>query len=291
MRTAARRIASVLLLLFTALGLGAQTTAHTMRYKGQTREYFVYMPQQLAPERAMVFVLHGHGGHADNYHKNLPSLMSAAEKYGFAVCFPQGLIEPEPKSKPAWNVGYPFQEGWKVDDCRFLTALADKLARDLNLDRRNFFFSGHSNGGEMCYLMAHRYPGAFAAYGSLAGLCMEWTYRSMRPSEAVAFLEIHGTEDKTSKWVGDPENRDGWGKYVSVPAAIGRMADSNCCTHEVCDTLPVIRNLVIRHHYCGGTDGKDVWLYEIQNGKHATGKDDMDLGEELWSFFSRYLKR
>lgn len=257
----------------------------TMKFQGQEREYFIYIPEKLGKEKALVLMLHGHGGHAENY---CASILETANKYGFAVCFPQGLIEPAPKSKPAWNVGYPFQAGWKVDDCKFILALSDKLAKDYGLNRNNFFFSGMSNGGEMCYLMAHRYPDAFAAIASLAGLCMEWIYREMTPSQAVPFMEIHGTADKTSKWEGDPENKDGWGKYVSVPAAVGRMVSTNCCTHEVCDTLAVIRNLVVRHHYCGGTDGKDVYLYEIQGGTHSKGEKDIDLGEEMWAFFKKY---
>lgn len=282
-----RLISILVLLLVAASGLSAQERC-TMTYRGQTREYFVHIPKNLAPERAMVIMLHGHGGTAENY---CPAILETADKYGFAVCFPQGLEEPEPKSVPAWNVGYPFQKGWKVDDCKFILALAEKLRRDYDLDRRNFFFSGMSNGGEMCYLMAHRYPGKFAAIGSLAGLCMEWIYRSMYPPQAVPFLEIHGTADVVSRWGGDPQNNDGWGEYVSVPAAVGRMVSANCCTYEQLDTLPLRRNLVIRHHYCGGTDGKDVFLYEVRGGGHSRGEKDLDLGEELWMFFSKYLNR
>lgn len=283
----AERILSVAAMMLAALCLSAQGK-HSMTFQGQEREYQVYVPDNLAPEKAMVIMLHGHGGKADNY---CPDLLAAADRYGFGVCFPQGLTEPAPKSKNAWNVGYPFQEGWEVDDCLFLQALADKLAEDFSLNRANFFLSGMSNGGEMCYLMAHKCPEAFAAIGSLAGLCLEWTYRSMRPAKPVPFLEIHGTADKTSLWEGDPDNRYGWGAYLSVPAAVGRMVSTNCCTHEVRDTLAVKRNLVVRHHYCGGTDGKDVWLYEIQGGTHSRGEKDLELGDELWAFFSRYLSR
>ena len=28
-------------------------------------------------------------------------------------------------------------------------------------------------------------------------------------------MEVHGTEDKTSKWEGDPFNEGGWGSYLS----------------------------------------------------------------------------
>lgn len=260
----------------------------SMRFQGYEREYNLYIPDKLCDARPLVFVLHGHGGKAENY---FPELLETADRHGFAVCMPQGLVEPAPKSKTAWNVGYPFQEGWKVDDCAFVLALSKKLVREYDLNPSNVVFSGMSNGGEMCYLMAHRYPQKFCAIISLAGLNMEWIYRSMRPKCAVPFMEVHGTADMTSKWVGDVTDKDGWGKYISVPAAVGRMIDVNCCTHEECDTLPVVRNTVVRHHYMGGTDGKDVMLYEIIGGKHSKGEKDMDLGEEMWNFFRRYLTR
>jgi len=287
-----KRIFITFLILLTAAATsanaqtGKEPVHKTFKFQGYEREYYIYVPQKLNEGRPLVFMLHGHGGHAKGYY---PELLETAEKYGFAVCYPQGLIEPKPKEKPAWNVGYPFQKGWEVDDCAMILALSGKLQKEYGLNGKNVFFSGMSNGGEMCYLMAHRYPEKFAAIASLAGLTMEWIYKEMKPKCAVPFMEIHGTMDMTSKWVGDPEDKDGWGKYISVPSAVGRMISTNNCTHEICDTLPVIRNTVIRHQYVGGTDGKDVILYEVIGGTHSRGEKDLELGEVLWAFFSRYL--
>jgi len=260
----------------------------TFGFQGQTRAYCIYVPSTLDPGRPLVFMLHGHGGNAADYFKEF---VADADRFGFVLCCPQGLREPTPDRATGWNVGYPFQEGWKVDDCRFIIALGRKLVKEYGLNPKNVFFSGMSNGGEMCYLMAHRYPEKFAGIASLAGLGMEWIYRSMKPSCPVPFLEIHGTKDMVSKWNGDLENKDGWGKYIGVPQAVGRMVSTNCCTHELRDTLPVIRNTVIRHHYTGGTDGKDVFFYEIIGGGHSTGAEDLPLGEILREFFSRYISR
>lgn len=267
--------------------LSAQEAEYcTMRFQGYEREYYLYVPDSLDAGRSLVFMLHGHSGKAKGYY---PDFLKDAQKYGFALCYPQGLVEPRENGTTAWNVGYPFQEGWDVDDCAFILALGKKIQEEYKLNPRNMFLSGMSNGGEMCYLMAHKHSEKFAAIASLAGLEMEWIYRTMKPSSPVAFMEVHGTKDMTSKWVGDPQNNDGWGKYISVPAAVGRMVSTNCCTHEVVDTLPVIRNVVIRHQYLGGTEGKDVVLYEIVNGVHSRGEDDMPLGDVLWEFFKKYI--
>ena len=145
----------------------------------------------------------------------------------------------------------------------------------------------------MCYIMAYRHPDRFAAFGSLAGLTMEWAYRGLKPRGPVPFLEIHGTADKTSLWEGDPDGSGGWGEYVAVPLAVGRMVAADCCTHEVCDTLPPLKEgsrTVVRHRYLGGTDGNEVRLYEVIGGPHSRALADLDTPEVLWEFFSGYLK-
>lgn len=47
---------------------------------------------------------------------------------------------------------------------------------------------------------------------------------------------------------------------------------------------------MIAHRFTGGTGGSEVWLYEIVGGKHSWGEQDIDTGEELWKFFSRFVK-
>ena len=260
---------------------------HTIRHAGSEREYWLFVPDSLSAARPLVFMLHGYGGKAEGY---FPEMVECARRHGFVLCLPQGLKDPG-KGKTGWNVGYPSQQGWKQDDVAFILKLRKSLLREYRLNEANCFFSGMSNGGEMCYIMAHLHPDKFAAIGSLAGLTMEWVYSGCRPHGPVPFMEVHGTADKTSRWAGDPEGRDGWGRYIAVPMAVGRMVSIDCCTHEKCDTLPLFRpdsHMVIRHRYLGGS--AEVRLYEILDGGHSRGVKDMDTAEELWSFFSAFLR-
>lgn len=274
-------------LLCLSCGISAQDiNRFTMKFQGIEREYYLYMPDSLATERPLVFMLHGHSGHAKGY---FPEFRDKALKAGFAVCYPQSLVEPTPQKKTGWNVGYVFQEGWKVDDAAFLDALRSKILKEYKLNPKNVFFSGMSNGGDMTYYMANRYSKHYAAFAALAGTEMEWIYRELRPSCPVAFMAVHGTDDHLTEYEGDPDNKGGWGKYVAVPLSIGRMVSNNCCTHEICDTLPTIRHTVIRHHFVGGTDGKDVILYQIIDGPHKRGDDDMPLVDTILAFFKRYM--
>lgn len=264
---------------------------YQFRHQGLDREYWMYIPENLPEQAPLVFVLHGYGGKAEGY---CPQMIETARKHGFAVCYPQG--EKAPKGKTGWNVGYPKQEGMKTDDIDFICDLARHVQKKFSLSRKNTFFSGMSNGGEMCYIMAMQHPEAFSAYASVAGLTMEWAYRSMSPKVAVPLMEIHGTADKTSLWEGDPDNNCGWGEYISVPLAVGVWAAEAKCTHTETVELPVRNNKVLMHRHLGGSPAWEggpeieVRLYEVVGGKHSWAHKDMDTCEEIWKFFSKYLR-
>ena len=122
-------ISIVLTLGLAAWGQGVQErcTRHTMKFQGFEREYYLYTPQGLKEKAPLVMVLHGYGGSAL---KGRKEMMDVADRYGFAVCYPQG--EKDPSGKTGWNVGYPKQEGMKTDDVKFICALAKKVSPRLS---------------------------------------------------------------------------------------------------------------------------------------------------------------
>ena len=262
---------------------------HKMKHGGLEREYALYLPENLSEDAPLVVMLHGYGSRSK---PTRYGLHEAAERHGFAVCFPRGAKDH--RDKACWNVGYAFhldkEHRYKVDDVAFITRLVRHLQREYGLSRKNTFLTGMSNGGEMCYLMAYLRPELFAAVAPVSGLTMEWMYRDLKAKRAVPLFEIHGTEDKTSAWNGDIENKGGWGAYIGVPQAVGYWVAQAGCTHEESEELPLVRNKVVAHRYVNGVDGCQVWLYEVIGGKHSWGEKDMNTAEELWKFFSLYVK-
>ncbi|MBQ7856206.1 MAG: prolyl oligopeptidase family serine peptidase [Alistipes sp.] len=262
---------------------------HKMKHGGVERDYTLYLPEKLSEDAPLVVMLHGYGSRSK---PTRYGLHEAAERHGFAVCYPRGAKDH--RDKACWNVGYAFhldkEHRYKVDDVAFITRLVRHLQREYGLNRHNTFLTGMSNGGEMCYLMAYLRPELFAAVAPVSGLTMEWMYRELRAKRPVPVFEIHGTLDKTSAWNGDLANKGGWGAYIGVPQAVGYWAAQCGCTHEECEELPLLRNKVIAHRYVNGTEGRQVWLYEVVGGKHSWAEKDMNTAEELWKFFSLYLK-
>ena len=106
-------------------------------------------------------------------------------------------------------------------------------------------------------------------------------------------FEIHGTADRTSAWEATSTIKR-LGRLRRVPMAVHYWAAKNKCTGMQTDTIPGRTpengRKVIAHRFTGGTGGSEVWLYEIVGGKHSWGEQDIDTGEELWKFFSKFVK-
>ena len=265
---------------------------YTMKNQGLEREYYLYRPEGLKAGAPLVIVLHGYGGSAL---KGKKAMMDIADRNGFAVCYPQGIKDP--KGKPGWNVRYPSQEGMKTDDVKFLIALSKELQKKFDLSPKNTFLTGMSNGGDIIYLIAMRAPKAFKAMASIAGLQFNWMETEYSYKHPLPFMEVHGTQDHTSEWLGDPENKGGWGAYIPVPAAVSRIIAVNGCTEEYVTELPRRegRNQVTLYQFKAGRPAvkggrpTEVWLYKVEGGNHSWSDKDMDTCSEIWRFFSQWI--
>lgn len=265
-----------------------QFVEDSLKVDGFMRRFDVFLPEGIKLDAPLVFYLHGYGG---GIYRNNP-LVETASREGFAVCIPQGLKDP--KGKPSWNVGYPFQEGWKVDDVKSLSKMAAYVQKHYHLSRENTFLTGMSNGGEMCYLMAYSKQKVFKAVAPVAGLTMVWMYRDLEACRPIPLFEIHGTEDRTSEWTGDLDNRGGWGAYMPVPLAVGYWVAKNRCMKEETERVESLNSenghYIIKHRFTESATGYDVWLYEVVGGKHSTHTEDIRTGDEIWSFFKKYVR-
>ena len=287
MKTLLKTLLTVLL-LYGATGVTAQETrTETLRSGGVERTYRLHLPANLPDNAPLVIVLHGYGGDAN---PEAFGMNATADRHGFAVCYPQG--ERDSRGKRGWNVGYPSQTEMPIDDVQFLEDLIGHLHRHYGLSRRNVFCTGMSNGGDMCYLLAAQRPDLFAALGPVAGFMSVAILREDKSLQPVPLFEIHGTADPTTRWEGDLTGEGGWGAYLPIPMAVGYWAAKNKCLEHRIDTLSRGADglQVIAHRYTGGTDGNEVWLYETLGGKHSWKKTGVDTCEELWRFFSRYVR-
>jgi len=288
MMTMKKALALMLWILCVQFCHAGRFVDDSVKVDGHMRQFVMYLPDGIQPDAPLVFVLHGYG--AGIWRENI--MIGPADRHGFAVCIPQGLKDPQ--GQPSWNVGYPFQQGWLVDDVKALCRIARHVQQRYRLSRANTFLTGMSNGGEMCYLMAYSKQNTFKAVAPIAGLTMAWMYERLEAPRPIPLMEIHGTEDRVSEWTGDMDNAGGWGAYLPVPVAVGYWVAKNRCSREETERVESLQgeqgHPVIKHRYSGSATGCDVWLYEVVGGPHSWFTADIDTGEEVWRFFSRYLK-
>jgi len=277
----------------TALVCCVQLGAHrfvedSVKISGNIRHYVMFLPDNLAENAPLVMGLHGYGGGIDrNFY-----MVDAAARHGFALCIPEGLKDP--KGSRGWNVGYPSQQNWKVNDVKDVQLLTRHVQKKYRLSKSNTFLTGMSNGGDYCYTLAHEGQNTFRAMAPVAGLAFCNVYNTKEGNAPIPMFEIHGTEDRVSEWTGDLENKGGWGPYVSVPLAINYWVAKAHCTKEETQRVdglnPKNGHYVIKHKFTGGKDGMEVWLYEVVGGTHCWHTGDLNTGEEVWTFFSKYVK-
>jgi len=65
----------------------AGMTVETCTVDGLERTYRLYLPEGVPDDAPLVFVLHGYGG---NFNLDRYGMNEAADRHGFAVCYPQG---------------------------------------------------------------------------------------------------------------------------------------------------------------------------------------------------------
>ena len=109
-----------------------------MRSGGTERSYKLHLPQGLPQGAPLVVVLHGYGANND---PGRFGMNAAADRHGFAVCYPQGAKDG--RGKTCWNVGYPFQADMAIDDVEFITQLVRHLQKNARAEPPQRLLHGH----------------------------------------------------------------------------------------------------------------------------------------------------
>ena len=238
---------------------------------------------------------------------NYSQMNMVADKYGFAVCYPQGIKSSKKsiytkKGSTFWNVGYETHKDETVDDIGFITSLAKHLQSEHGFNPEKTFCAGMSNGGDMSYLLGCQSADVFKAIAPITGCMMGWIYDSCNQNDPLPVFQVHGTADNTTYYDGDEDNSDKWGPYMGVERTIDLWVERNKCKNVVIDTLPDTDpndgSIVITHKYTGGINGNQVWFYKVINGDHEwppgwpkrSGNGDLDTSEEIWKFFVSDMK-
>jgi polyhydroxybutyrate depolymerase len=268
------------------------TTNHTIEVDDVSRSYTLHRPHGLSANAPLVFVLHGYGGSPSDI-SNYTKMSVKASEYGFAVCYPEGMIGPD--GFRSWNVGY---SNINVDDIKFLNELALHLHENYGLSSENTFCTGMSNGADMTLQMAYLKPDLFKAIAPVAGTLMNWIPAANSLEKITSTLMINGTKDGITLWEGD-ENYQAVGidGYMGTRETIDLFVGMNECMETLRTNFPNINqedgSTVVFEKNFSCSDQRQIWLFEVVNGGHdwpgSWGNKDINASEEIWEFFEQFI--
>jgi polyhydroxybutyrate depolymerase len=255
-----------------ACGGNAAPPSSTNSLAGRT--YILKVPNGYDGSRPLplVVALHSYTGTGSGLESYF-GLDSVADERGFFVVYPEGTVD---------QAGHPFFSatdaccdfyGTGVDDVAFIDALVDHIESTYAIDTQRVYSVGYSNGGFMSYRLACDLSSRFAAIVSLEGAM--WNDPSMcHPTEPVAVLEVHGTNDVTISPAGG-NVVDGYPDRVYPPLAqtVGSWATFNGCSGT---TVAAPSPGLIDSETSQGTTAQawtgcraDVELWMNQGGTHS----------------------
>jgi polyhydroxybutyrate depolymerase len=260
-------------------------------HNGISRDYILYIPENLPTNAPLVVVSHGYTSSAKTM-MSYSGMNKVADEEKFLVVYPQGTKDQ--RGNNFFNVGYEFHASSKVDDLGFIKALVTKLTDDYQVNPNHIFATGMSNGGDLSYFLACYASDMFQAVAPIAGTMMQTTIETCKPQKGMPIFAVHGKADEVTYFDGDMANRDKWGPYPGIPAVIEHWVDVNAVEISKQVDLDNITNFTASNEalsfdrYLSETSDHEVWLY-IHSGGHDWSLKELDTSSEIWNFFTRYI--
>jgi polyhydroxybutyrate depolymerase len=278
----------LILLCLPMIGFGQQTLNKSIIHDNMQRDYIIHIPSSYNVNTPIPLVFCFHG-----YTSNASTIMSYAnfnyisDTAGFIVVYPQGTLL---QGTTHWNVGG-WTTGSTTDDVGFSISLLDSISNEYNIDDTRVYSTGMSNGGYMSFLLACQVSDKIAAIASVTGSMTPQTYNACNPQHPTPILQIHGTNDQTVPYIGDPT----WTE--SIDDVLQYWVGYNNC-----NSTPTITAIADINQFDGSTaeyiiyDGCDNSVttehFKIYGGDHdwpgVWGNMDIHASAEVWKFFFQY---
>ena len=253
---------------------------YTCDYNGEKRKFILYVPESAGEGAPLVLMMHGYAGTSKSFMQDT-GMNAAADKYGYAVAYPQGIPDKESKGGACWNSGLKSSGN---DDIGFLVSLAKYLQRTYGFSEKHTFAAGLSNGAFMSYKLACGASKTFRAVASVAGTMSRGAWEQRRGAASVGILQINGTKDEAVP-VGSPAS----GGVPDIRGVIEYWKNANGLD-EYREFKLSAKSTV--YEYSGKNSGTLVWYIEIEGGRHGWPAENFagfNASETILDFFSRFV--
>jgi polyhydroxybutyrate depolymerase len=287
--------------------LSGTVTAGSIVIDGRKRTYQAYVPKALAPGASLVLAMHGSGenGTAMRIETGY-AFERLADQRGFAVVYPNGQDGHWNTCEIDKDIPQP-----RVDDVRFLTALAEKFIGEIGTDRNRLFAVGLSEGGYMAIRLALEAPSHFRAVAPVAANLPAPENFQCKPVThgGASVILIHGTKDRLipfeggegSLFMGLLRNP----KVLSTHATAQYFADLDAIAGPPVTTRSISTDgFGIERTIWSNDSAAEVELIAIDVAGHTfpqpyyrarrilgSSPRDPNAAEVIWAFFDRQRSR
>lgn len=263
-------LASLVLAVSQAFAARANK-AVTITVNGESRQYWLYVPNNVKKNCPVVMGLHGASGHMED---NAPRFNDIADREGFIVVYPQG----KPIFFPVFGGTV---NGWNATgednaDVTFLKAVIEDVASKYTIDRTRLYCCGFSNGGMMTYALTNTCSDVFAAFASISGFPLNEFHFRHTGQRPVPFLHIHG-------------KKDDFVRYALMPVIVDEMV-ARLGANPV-PTKKTVTGKYDKSIYDAAEGSFPYIYYEINDMGHNDFTSNIETGSSsqvMWNFFKNY---
>jgi polyhydroxybutyrate depolymerase len=272
------------------------------QHGGEVRKYRIHVPASFAPAKPapLLFALHGGGGNMDFQANDARyGLISASEKEGFVVVFPNGYSERRGGRLATWNAGNCCGDARddNSDDVGFIRRIVDEVTARMNIDRNRIYATGMSNGAMMAYRLACEMSDVFKGIAAVAGTD---NTRSCNPRNPVSVLHIHAKDDDHVLFNGGAgpqvHGKANVTDFASVPDTVAKWTQLNGCNATPKRILE--KDGAYCEVYFPCKDKAEVQLCVTDSGGHSwpgaartrgePASQAISANEVMWDFFTRH---
>lgn len=268
----------------------------SMVFDGVERTYFVHLPQNYnaSVSYPLIFAMHGGGSLGYQGVEAQSKLSDLSDAENFIVVYPEGL---EQLGFRTWNAGdcCPSASLLGTNDVGFINALLEKLKLELSVNQKKVYATGFSNGGQLAYKLANRYPNKFAAVSAVAGVLQDFPFNPVRK---VPLIHFHSYQDSTAPYFGGFSDAPLITfEFPSVESTLSLVANNYNC-NVIKETIFSDSNTYDFFRYSDCDNNVQIQLYVSQDGGHTWPGGQafanmpitnyFNASSLMWGFFQNY---
>lgn len=241
----------------------------------KTRHYLTYIPTQLPAHSPLLFVFHGSLGSPEQIRELTDYRFDQlADQQKFVVIYPAGFEHHWNDCRKKATYSAKTQQ---IDDVRFIRQLIQYFQKKYQIDTKQVYATGYSNGGHMAFRLALEAPDAISAIAAIsANLPTAENNDCKIQHKPVSVLILNGTLDPINPYQGGEVTLFGVGSrghVLSTTASAEWFVNLNHAkplrTHERLSNSEMFGNVWAEESFWQSRKGHAVEVITIHGGGHT----------------------